>query len=351
MIDENILLEQVQYQVAKSGNKYWKDKLKSTKIHKIHLAVMIEPYLSRILGGEKTIESRFSFNKIVPFKKVNEGEIIILKKSGGPIVALFEAGTVRFFEFCNRKETSISSIKEKYNDRLQIEDEFWNTKISSKYATLIDVQNLLRIDPISIKFRNRQSWILLGQAPRKEDRQISLFDNYKNMQTICIVGEIASGKTTLSEALSASIGCPRYSVSDYLKVQAKNKGYKVINREVLQQIGADCISEGWTTFCKNFIDFIGLNDMETVIIDGVRHKAFFEALKMLTSPNKNWLFYLDVDKNKIHERKQQRGELCINYSHIAEGNMLELKSMADHVLIVGEMTEKELAGEILSIVV
>ncbi len=349
MIDENTLLELLQSQIIKSGNNYWKNKLKSLESKKIHLAIMVEPYLSRILNGQKTIESRFSSNKIIPFKRVHAGEIIILKKSGGPIMALFEAGTVRFFEFNNQSGVSVSSIKEKYNDRLQIEDAFWNTKINSKYATLISVQNLLRIDPISLKFANRQSWITMGRAQRKDNRQMTLFDNYKKMQTICIVGEIASGKTTLSKALSASIGCPRYSVSDYLKVKALDRGYNVIDREVLQQVGADCINEGWITFCKNFIDFIGLKNKQTVIIDGIRHKDFFEALKILTSPSKNWMIYLDVDRNRIQERRQQRGESHINYSHLAEGNMQDLKSIADYIIFAEKKTESELSAEIVAI--
>ena len=179
---------------------------------------------------------------------------------------------------------------------------------------------------------------------------MSLLDNYKRMKVICISGEIASGKTTVAKAISSSIGCPCYSVSDYLKAEAKKRGYMVIDREVLQQVGEECINEGWIIFCKNFIDFIGLNTEKTVIIDGIRHRDFFEALKILTSPNKNWLFFLDVDNNKIQDRRRQRGEEFINYSHLSEGNMQELRLIADYVINVGDKTQSALSAEILSMI-
>ncbi len=349
MIDETLLIELLQLQIYKNGNDYWKDKIKAIENRKIHLAIMVEPYLTRILKGEKTIESRFSTNRITPFKKVYEGEIILLKKSGGPIVALFEAGVVHSFEFSNKGEPTVNLIKEKYNNQLKIDDDFWNAKKDSKYATLINVKNLLVIEPISLKFLNRQSWILLERIARKENKQMSLFDNYKK-QIICIVGEIASGKTTLSKELSASMNCFRYSVSDYLKVEAKNRGYDSISREILQEVGAECIGEGWITFCKKFVDFIEWNQKHTIIIDGIRHKEFFEALQIITSPYKNWLFYLDVNKIKIEERLLQRGESLINYPHLAEGNLHELKAIADSVLTAENKAPSELAAEILSII-
>src|ERR1035438_10228161 len=63
----------------------------------IHLAIFTEPYLSLILKGEKKIESRFSINKISPFKKVAKGDVILLKESGGFVNGVFVAGDVIFY--------------------------------------------------------------------------------------------------------------------------------------------------------------------------------------------------------------------------------------------------------------
>jgi hypothetical protein len=54
----------------------------------IHLAIFVEPYLQFLLDGKKTIESRFSVNRRAPFNKVSKGDILLIKKSGGPVVAV-----------------------------------------------------------------------------------------------------------------------------------------------------------------------------------------------------------------------------------------------------------------------
>jgi hypothetical protein len=63
----------------------------------IHLAVLVEPYLSLILEGKKTIESRFSVNRHAPFEQVGKGDIIILKKSSGPIVGICKVADAWFY--------------------------------------------------------------------------------------------------------------------------------------------------------------------------------------------------------------------------------------------------------------
>ena len=53
-----------------------------TKIQntKCHLGVFTEPYLTYMLDGKKTIESRFSKNKILPYNQISKDDIVIVKK-------------------------------------------------------------------------------------------------------------------------------------------------------------------------------------------------------------------------------------------------------------------------------
>ena len=118
---------------------------------------MVKPYLSLLLQGKKTMESRFSKKMMQPFRRVSKGDIIILKKSGGNIVDVFEAKGVHYFEL--RSEEDIKAIKDEYNQRLCCSDEFWISKMKSHYATLIDVGQLMRLAPIQASFKNRLSWI------------------------------------------------------------------------------------------------------------------------------------------------------------------------------------------------
>jgi hypothetical protein len=53
--------------------------------NRLHLAVFIEPYLSFIFEGTKTIESRFNMRKQAPFGQVSAGDVLLLKRSGGPV--------------------------------------------------------------------------------------------------------------------------------------------------------------------------------------------------------------------------------------------------------------------------
>ena len=49
----------------------------------VHLAVFSEPYLSFVLDGVKTVESRFSRVRCAPFQQIRSGDIILVKQSGG----------------------------------------------------------------------------------------------------------------------------------------------------------------------------------------------------------------------------------------------------------------------------
>src|SRR6202035_5734171 len=59
--------------------------LAETLDNNIHLAVFVEPYLTFVLEGKKTIDSRFSVNRHAPFEQVKNGDLLILKQSSGPI--------------------------------------------------------------------------------------------------------------------------------------------------------------------------------------------------------------------------------------------------------------------------
>ena len=86
-----------------SGLPFWQDYL-AHSIHNnfpypaIHLAILIEPYLSFILNGKKTIESRFSINRIAPFDKIQTGDIVLLKRAGGPLVGISQVINAWFYQ-------------------------------------------------------------------------------------------------------------------------------------------------------------------------------------------------------------------------------------------------------------
>ena len=55
------------------------DEIRRIKKSNLHLGIFTEPYLTYMLNGEKTIESRFSKNKIAPYNKIDKSDIVIVK--------------------------------------------------------------------------------------------------------------------------------------------------------------------------------------------------------------------------------------------------------------------------------
>jgi hypothetical protein len=49
------------------------------------------------LEGEKTIESRFTVNRHVPFEQAKQGDLIVLKRSSGPIVGICKVTDAWFY--------------------------------------------------------------------------------------------------------------------------------------------------------------------------------------------------------------------------------------------------------------
>lgn len=124
----------------------------------IHLGVFAEPYLSYMMSGHKTIESRFSKNKIAPYEKMNEEDIVFIKKSGGDIIGYFTIEKVLFFDL---QHTPIEKIKEKYASALCVDEDFWASKKDSNYATLIFIDKIFPLTEFHINKKGMQTWIVL----------------------------------------------------------------------------------------------------------------------------------------------------------------------------------------------
>jgi hypothetical protein len=143
------------------GDSFWSEYFKSDEFENaaIHLGVFVEPYIQYILEGKKTIESRFSMNRSAPYKKVCNGDILLLKRSGGPIVALCLIGEAWFYEL---EESSWREIKREYRDQLCAQDpDFWKDRSAASFASLMRIHNVQQINPIKFLKRDRRGWVVL----------------------------------------------------------------------------------------------------------------------------------------------------------------------------------------------
>lgn len=141
-------------------NQVSEDELKKILSSELHLGVFTEPCLTYMLDGKKTIESRFSKNKILPYNNINSNDIVFVKKSGGDVVAYIKIGDVLFFDLNNY---DIKEIKKKYNSYLCVDDDFWEAKKDARYATLIFIKELVQLKPFHINKKGMNTWIKLKE--------------------------------------------------------------------------------------------------------------------------------------------------------------------------------------------
>lgn len=123
----------------------------------VHLGVFVEPFLGAILDGRKTIESRFGVHRCAPFDRVQSGDLIFLKRSGGPVVGIAVAGETTFYEL---DAGTLEDIRERFAGRICAEDdEFWEARAEKRFATLIVIDEVTAIDTLAIDKRDRRGWV------------------------------------------------------------------------------------------------------------------------------------------------------------------------------------------------
>jgi hypothetical protein len=142
---------------------HWRDRvqLNSSPECAIHLAVFVEPFLRFVLDGKKTVESRFSVNQCAPYNSVKRGDLILIKRSGGPVVGVAEAAKTWFYKL---DKEELRSIRTKFGSLLCAEDAaFWKSKSNSCYATLIQLGQVETITPIDCLKRDRRGWVVVRE--------------------------------------------------------------------------------------------------------------------------------------------------------------------------------------------
>lgn len=140
-----------------------------------HLAMLDGSYLSKIVAGEKTIESRFSKSRIPPFQQITADDVVFLKQSSGPIQAIALVSKVEFYG--PLKPGGIDQLIEEYKEELRLDESFITLKRDSNYVTLIYFTVVLPINPIPITKSDGRSWIVLTKNSESKEgpTQLNLF--------------------------------------------------------------------------------------------------------------------------------------------------------------------------------
>jgi len=128
---------------------------------KRHLAIFKKGAGERILDGTKKIETRFSKMKLAPFLQISAGDLVYIKPTGKDIIGQFRVKKVHFYDGLDMDE--IKEIKLKYGEKIVADEEYWQRKNGSKYASLIFIGQTTPFitSPIKINKRDLRGWVVL----------------------------------------------------------------------------------------------------------------------------------------------------------------------------------------------
>ena len=158
------LTDEISRQLSEQGKTDLLEGISNPK-NRIHLALCREPYIQYMISGTKTIESRITKNKCIPYGKVEKDDLVILKQTGGPILAVFSVNKVYSYE---TRFFSLDEIRKTNQKQLCIHDDWWERKKDAGYATLLEIREIAALKPISLSlYKNRQSWIILREREKR----------------------------------------------------------------------------------------------------------------------------------------------------------------------------------------
>ena len=127
-----------------------------------HLAIFKGDGAEKILTGKKTIESRFSKNKIAPYGVVSAGDLVYMKLSGGAIIGQFRVKKVIFYD--GLTPADILDIEIRFGQDIMADQTYWSDRSNSTYATIIFIGECNRFltSPIKIPKKDLRGWVVLG---------------------------------------------------------------------------------------------------------------------------------------------------------------------------------------------
>lgn len=332
---------------AVKGDEFWEAYLRGLwngrrNQFSVHLAIFVEPYLGYLLEGRKTVESRFSAVRCPPYRRVQRGDVLLLKLSGGAVVGLCQVGQTWFYRLDPR---SWQTIRKEFTQSLCAQDpSFWESRQSASFATLMQVENVRRIDPIPWGKQDRRGWVVLrpGYEP-------SLFEDLMTSTVLAFSGGIRSGKSTVSTAVAESLGCQRVSFGNYVRMITRLRGLEDC-RENWQGVGESLIHEDLNDFCSAVLAQAPWEPGGSLVIDGVRHVEVAQALKLLVSPSELRLIYIDADdesrERRLRESSPSEKPLAQLEKHSTEVQVkTRLRGLAD-LVVDGTRPAEELIREI-----
>ena len=124
----------------------------------LHVAIFQEPFLTWIIEGRKRVESRFSHHQVAPYGDVGAGDVIALKRVGGPIVGVCLATACWSYRL---DPNTWSQIRDRFAPLLCAESEdFWTSRKDARFATLVSIDQVRSVCSIDYHKSDRRGWVI-----------------------------------------------------------------------------------------------------------------------------------------------------------------------------------------------
>ncbi len=128
-----------------------------SKNARVHFAVMNEPYLGALLSGDKTIESRFSRNRIDPWMRVGQNDLVLIARSGGVIAGSFFVDDAMYFDLSIHRVSRLQNYSNQICSWLS--PTFWEDRADARFATLLAVSDVETCQAFRLRKRDQRAWI------------------------------------------------------------------------------------------------------------------------------------------------------------------------------------------------
>ena len=156
---------------------------------------------------------------------------------------------------------------------------------------------------------------------------------------LCFSGGIASGKSTLSEAVALSLACPRVSFGGFMRSEARRRGFAT-DRKTLQAIGEELVARDPDSLCRAVLGQAGWSPGGALVIDGVRHVDIATRLSRIVKPSEFRLSHVTLGKDtrtaRFAARADGKGELADFESHSTERDVQRGLPEQAHLVVDGD---------------
>ncbi len=133
-----------------------------------HIAIMRKNWhlIEKLLAGTKTVETRWSVNKVAPWNKVSVGDTVYFKNAGEPVIAKATVSQIlQFQDLTVEIRTQIASEYARQDGLSAAELLAWGSH--KNYCTIVHLINSQLVTPFHINkagFGSAAAWLAVNDV-------------------------------------------------------------------------------------------------------------------------------------------------------------------------------------------